>query len=206
MALPIAYWLRYAAGRWQIPVLFLDHRDALRQLPRPHLRLAVDPRRKGLLNSGLSSSASSTSRSGSSLQPLRGHGGARPHLPALRRARPLRGLRADPPGAARGRAGSRRQRVHTLEAGDPPAGRGTRGPAFVLVFVLSAADYVTPQFLGGTDGAMLGVRIQAALHRRATGRSEPRCRSSCWRPSSSATCSTVVALRLLRLDRIRFVS
>jgi spermidine/putrescine transport system permease protein len=33
--------------------------------------------------------------------------------------------------------------------------------AFVFVFILSAADYVTPQFLGGRDGVTLGVQIQA---------------------------------------------
>jgi spermidine/putrescine transport system permease protein len=36
-------------------------------------------------------------------------------------------------------------------------------PAFsagVFVFILSAADYVTPQFLGGKDGVTLGVQIQ----------------------------------------------
>lgn len=35
--------------------------------------------------------------------------------------------------------------------------------AFVFVFILSAADYVTPQFLGGTSGVMLGVRIQESF-------------------------------------------
>ncbi|HSL10996.1 MAG TPA: ABC transporter permease [Actinomycetota bacterium] len=33
--------------------------------------------------------------------------------------------------------------------------------AFVFVFILSAADYVTPQFLGGRDGLTLGVQIQS---------------------------------------------
>ena len=33
--------------------------------------------------------------------------------------------------------------------------------AFVFVFILSAADYVTPQFLGGRDGLTLGVHIQS---------------------------------------------
>ena len=31
---------------------------------------------------------------------------------------------------------------------------------FVFVFILSSADYVTPQFLGGKDGVTLGVQIQ----------------------------------------------
>lgn len=33
--------------------------------------------------------------------------------------------------------------------------------AFAFVFILSSADYVTPQFLGGTDGLTLGVQIQS---------------------------------------------
>lgn len=32
--------------------------------------------------------------------------------------------------------------------------------AFLYTFVLSASDYVTPQFLGGTDGNMVGLLIQ----------------------------------------------
>ena len=34
---------------------------------------------------------------------------------------------------------------------------------FVLVFVLSASDYVTPQFLGGTNGATIGTQVQVAF-------------------------------------------
>jgi len=33
--------------------------------------------------------------------------------------------------------------------------------AFLFVFVLSASDYVTPQLIGGTGGQMLGVQIQS---------------------------------------------
>lgn len=33
--------------------------------------------------------------------------------------------------------------------------------AFAFVFILSSADYVTPQFLGGTDGLTLGVQVQS---------------------------------------------
>ncbi len=79
--------------------------------------------------------------------------------------------------------------------------------SFLFVFILSAADYVTPQFLGGTDGAMLGVQIQAASHRcSATGRSAPR--SSFLMLAAFLVCYglTAVGLRLLKLDRIRFVT
>ena len=33
--------------------------------------------------------------------------------------------------------------------------------SFLFVFILSAADYVMPQLIGGTSGQMLGVQIQA---------------------------------------------
>ena len=49
--------------------------------------------------------------------------------------------------------------------------------SFLFVFVLSASDYVTPQFLGGTSGAMLGRRIQEALTGLGNFRSGLRCRS-----------------------------
>jgi spermidine/putrescine transport system permease protein len=78
--------------------------------------------------------------------------------------------------------------------------------AFLLVFVLSAADYVTPQFVGGTDGAMLGVRIQAAL--TGVGNWPLGAALSFLMLGAFLLCYllTALALRLLRLDRIRFAS
>jgi spermidine/putrescine transport system permease protein len=78
--------------------------------------------------------------------------------------------------------------------------------AFVFVFILSASDYVTPQLIGGTDGVMLGVQIQANF--KAVGD---------W-PLGAATSLlmllafvllyglTTLALRIAKLDRIRWVS
>jgi len=78
--------------------------------------------------------------------------------------------------------------------------------AFLLVFVLSAADYVTPQFVGGTDGALLGVRIQAAL--TGVGNWPLGAALSFLMLGAFLLCYLLVALalRLMRLDRIRFVS
>ena len=45
IALPIAYWLRYAAGRWRRSAVH-HHRLDVRELPRADLRLAHDPGRK----------------------------------------------------------------------------------------------------------------------------------------------------------------
>lgn len=36
--------------------------------------------------------------------------------------------------------------------------------AWIFVFILAAGDYVTPQFLGGTNGSMLGVLVQQSFN------------------------------------------
>ena len=77
---------------------------------------------------------------------------------------------------------------------------------FTLVFVLSSADYVTPQFLGGTNGATIGTQVQVAF----TGAGDY---------GSGAAISMLMLLafivcyaigaglpRLLHLDRLRFMS
>ena len=77
---------------------------------------------------------------------------------------------------------------------------------FVLVFVLSAADYVTPQFLGGTNGATIGTQVQVAF----TGAGD-------YGSGAAISMLMLVAFlacygigvglpRLLRLDRLRFMS
>ena len=78
--------------------------------------------------------------------------------------------------------------------------------AFLFVFVLSAADYVTPQFLGGTNGAMLGVRVQAAM--TGVGDWPLGAALSLLMLAAFVLCYglTALGLRLLRLDRIRFVN
>ncbi len=78
--------------------------------------------------------------------------------------------------------------------------------SFLLVFVLSAADYVTPQLIGGSDGIMLGVQIQSNL--KAIGN---------WGEGAAITFLMlgafvlmyllfVLVLRATRLDRIEWSS
>ena len=76
--------------------------------------------------------------------------------------------------------------------------------SFLFVFILSAAD-VTPQFLGGTDGSMLGVRIQQALI--GTGDWPLGAALAFLMLAAFMTCYllTAVGLRVAKLDRIRFV-
>ena len=76
--------------------------------------------------------------------------------------------------------------------------------SFLFVFVLSASDYVTPQFLGGTSGAMLGRRIQEAL----TGLGNFPLGADVVPDACGVRALFLLAsagLRILKLSRIRFV-
>lgn len=207
IGLPVAYWLRFAAGRWQMLVLFLITATLFASYIVRIFAWQSILGGNGLINSGLE-------RLGVIDEPLGFllynrlsvtvalvhiflpyavlvlYAGFRPISPALVEA--AQDLGANAP--------TRWRRVILPLIAAPASS------VFMLVFVLSAADYVTPQFLGGTDGALLGVRIQAAL----TGVGN-------WPLGAAlsflmlgafllAYLLTVLALRLLRLDRIRFVT
>lgn len=207
LGLPIAYWLRFAAGRWQVLVLFLITATFFASyLVRIYAWRSILGER-GLLNSGLE-------RLGVIEQPLGFllynrfsvtvalvhiflpyvvlvlYAGFRPLSPALVEAAQDLGANAV----------TRWRRVILPLVAAPAA------TSFVLVFVLCAADYVTPQFLGGTGGAMLGVRIQAAL--TGVGNWPLGAALSFLMLAAFLVCYglTALGLRLARLDRIRFVS
>lgn len=207
IGLPIAYWLRFAAGRWQVLVLFLITATFFASyLVRIYAWRSILGE-NGLLNSGLQ-------RLGLLDEPLGFllynrfavtvalvhiflpyvvlvlYAGFRPVSPAYLEA--AQDLGANAP--------TRWRRVVLPLVAAPAA------TSFVLVFVLAAADYVTPQFLGGVDGAMLGVRIQAAL--TATGNWPLGAALSFLMLAAFAACYllTVVVLRWLKLDRIRYAS
>jgi spermidine/putrescine transport system permease protein len=81
------------------------------------------------------------------------------------------------------------------------------GPAltcFLLVFVLSASDYVTPQLLGGTNGVTLGVHIQTIM--TGVGNWGLGGAVSLLMLAAFALCYglTTLGLRLVRLDRLRW--
>jgi spermidine/putrescine transport system permease protein len=207
IGLPVAYWLRFAAGRWQMLVLFLITATLFASYIVRIFAWQSILGGNGLINSGLE-------RLGVIDEPLGFllynrfsvtvalvhiflpyvvlvlYAGFRPVSPALIEA--AQDLGANAP--------TRWRRVILPLVAAPAA------TAFVLVFVLSAADYVTPQFLGGTDGALLGVRIQAAL--TGVGNWPLGAALSFLMLAAFLVCYllTVLALRLLRLDRIRFVS
>jgi spermidine/putrescine transport system permease protein len=207
VSLPIAYWLRYAAGRWQTLVLFLITATLFASyLVRIYAWRSILGE-NGLLNSGLE-------RLGLIEDPLSFllynrfsvtvalvhiylpyvvlvlYAGLQPLTPALLES-------AEDLGA---NAWKRWRRVILPLVAAPAA------TAFLFVFVLSAADYVTPQFLGGTNGAMLGVRVQAAM--TGVGDWPLGAALSLLMLAAFVLCYglTALGLRLLRLDRIRFVN
>jgi spermidine/putrescine transport system permease protein len=207
LGLPIAYWLRFAAGRWQVLVLFLITATLFASYLVRIFAWQSILGGNGLLNSGLK-------RLGVIDEPLGFllfnrfavtvalvhiflpyvvlvlYAGFRPVSPALVEAAQDLGANAF----------TRWRRVILPLIAAPAS------TAFLLVFVLSAADYVTPQFVGGTDGAMLGVRIQAAL--TGVGNWPLGAALSFLMLGAFLLCYllTALALRLLRLDRIRFAS
>lgn len=164
IALPIAYWLRYSAGRWQIVVLFLIATTMFASyLVRIYAWRTILGER-GVLNTALMEVGLIDKPLGFILFSrfavvvalvhiflpyvvLVLFAGFRPISPGLIES-------AEDLGAG---ALTRWRRVILPLIAAPAA------TSFLFVFVLSAADYVTPQFLGGTNGAMLGVRVQTAL-------------------------------------------
>ncbi|MBA3428836.1 MAG: ABC transporter permease, partial [Actinobacteria bacterium] len=87
-----------------------------------------------------------------------------------------------------------------------PAVAAPAGSALLFVFVLSAADYVTPQFLGGTASVMIGVQVQVAF--QGTGDYAGGAAISFALLAGFLVCYGLVALglRLAGLDRLRFAS
>ena len=76
--------------------------------------------------------------------------------------------------------------------------------AFLFVFVLSASDYVTPQFVGGSSGVMLGVQVQANF--TTVGNYPLGAATSLLMLAAFVALygAMRVGLRLVKLDRVRF--
>jgi spermidine/putrescine transport system permease protein len=78
--------------------------------------------------------------------------------------------------------------------------------ALLFVFVLSAADYVTPQFLGGKTGVLIGVQVQVAFTGNGDYASGAAISFALLAGFMACYALVALALRLTRLDRLRFVS
>lgn len=205
LSLPIAYWLRYVAGRWRVFVLFLVTATffasylvriyAWRSILGESGLLNSGLRRLGMIDEPLSfllyNKASVTIALVHIFLPyvvLVLYAGFAPLSPSLLESAQDLGANAF----------LRWRRVILPLIAAPAA------TAFVFVFVLSAGDYVTPQLIGGTDGVLLGVQVQAQF--KAVGNFPLGAATSLLMLAAFASCYalTLLALRLTGLDRIRW--
>lgn len=207
VGLPIAYWLRYAAGRFRLLVLFLITATLFASyLVRIYAWRSILGE-NGLLNDGLE-------RLGVIGQPLGFllysrfaitvalvhiflpyvvlvlYAGFAPMSPSLLESAQDLGANA-----------LTRWRRVVLPLIAAPA-----MSAFLFVFVLSASDYVTPQFLGASRDVMLGVQIQANF--KGVGNWPLGAAQSLLMLAAFVVCYGLCALglRLWRLDRIRWTT
>jgi spermidine/putrescine transport system permease protein len=206
-ALPVAYWLRYRAGRWALPILFLITASmfasylvriyAWRTILGANGFLNNTLQQLGLIDEPLGfllfSRFAITVALIHIFLPyviLVLYAGLRPLSPALLESAQDLGANAL----------VRWHRVIIPLVAAPAA------TAFLFVFVLSASDYVTPQFLGGTDSVMLGVRVQESF--KATGNWPLGAAISFLMLAAFLVLYglTALGLRVSRLDRIRWVN
>jgi len=206
VALPIAYWLRYCAGRSQTTVLFLITATLFASYLVRIYAWRTILGENGLLNSGLRELGLIDDSLGFLLfnrfavtvalvhiflpyVVLVLYAGFRPISPAL-----LEGAQDLGGGVV-----TRWRKVVLPLIAAPLV------TSFLFVFILSASDYVTPQFLGGTSGAMLGRRIQEAL--TGQGNFPLGAAMAFLMLAAFVICYllTAAGLRTLRLNRIRFV-
>jgi spermidine/putrescine transport system permease protein len=164
LSLPIAYWLRYAAGQWRVPVLFLVTATFFASyLVRIYAWKTILGNR-GVFNTALQSIGVTDEPVQFLLYNRLAVTIALVHIflpyTVLVIYAAFGPIHSDLLEAAQdlGANAIRRWTRVVLPLVAAPA-----AAAFVFVFVLSAADYVTPQFLGGSSGVMLGVRIRDAF-------------------------------------------
>jgi len=206
-ALPIAYWLRYASGRRRSIVLFLIVASFLASyLVRIYAWRSILGS-NGLINSGLD-------RLGLIDDPLQVFLYNRfavtlalvhIYLPyvVLVLVAGLAPLQPSYLESAQDLGAGRLQRWRRVVL---PLVAAPAASAFLFVFVLSAADYVTPQFLGGKSGVLLGVQVQVSFV--GTGDYASGAAIAFAMLVGFLACYGLIALglRLARLDRLRFVA
>jgi spermidine/putrescine transport system permease protein len=207
IALPIAYWLRYAAGRWRSLVLFLIVASFLASyLVRIYAWRSMLGR-NGAINRGLESLGIIDEPLDFLLYNRFAVTVALVHIflpyvvlvlyAALAPLQPSYLETAQDLGAGR----LQRWRRVVLPLVAAPA-----LSAFLFVFVLSSADYVTPLLLGGTNGVMLGVQIQVAFIGTGDFAYGAAIAFAMLAAFLVLYALIALALRLMRLDRVRFAA
>jgi spermidine/putrescine transport system permease protein len=162
VAMPVAYWLRFHAGRLALPLLFIITATMFASYLVRIYAWRTILGGNGIINRSLIAAGLIEEPAGFLLYNwfsvtvalvhiflpyviLILYAGFRPIEPALLEA--AQDLGANAP---------QRWRRVVL-----PVIAGPATTAFLFVFVLAASDYVTPQLIGGTGGQMLGVQIQS---------------------------------------------
>ena len=160
IAIPVAYWLRYHAGRWQMPIMFLI---ALSMFASYLVRIYAWRTilgTNGVLNTvlmdlGIISHPSSLFIFNQTAIVIAMVHISVPYVMLVMFAafRPIEPRYLE---AARDLGGGPLQRWRRVIM---PLIAGPAITSFIFIFVLASADFVTPQFLGGPGDAMLGLNI-----------------------------------------------
>jgi spermidine/putrescine transport system permease protein len=207
LGLPIAYWLRYAAGRWRTLVLFLVMATLFASyLVRIYAWRSILGER-GLLNSGLQGIGLIDEPIGFLLYNRFSVVVALVHiflpyvvLVLYAGFGPLSSSILEAAQDLGANAFTRWRKVILPLIAAPAVS------SFLFVFVLSASDYVTPQLLGGTNGSLLGVQVQVAF--KAVGNFALGAATGLIMLVAFVVfyAVTAFALRLAKLDRIRWTT
>lgn len=207
IGLPVAYWLRYAAGRLQLPVLFLITATLFASyLVRIYAWRSVLGEH-GAVNRGLELLGVIDHPLGFLLYNRFAVTVALVHifLPyvVLVLFAGLRPLSPDLLHVATDLGANAFTRWRTVVL---PLVAAPAATSFLFVAILSASDYVTPQFLGGRTGILLGVEIQSQF--KTIGNWPLGAALSLLMLMAFLACYglTALALRVKRLDRIQWVS
>lgn len=207
LGLPIAYWLRYCAGRWQTPVLFLFAASMFASYLVRIFAWRTLLGQHGVINSGLESlgvihdplAFLLFSKLAVVLALLHI---ALPYVVLMLFAafRPLEPIYLEAAQDLGASAWTRWRRVILPLMAAPAAA------AFLFIFVLSAGDYVTPQLLGSRTGSLLGVEIQTQF--KAVGNFAAGAATSVLMLLGFLLSYGVVAiaLRLCGIRRVKWVS
>lgn len=160
LAVPIACWLRYSAGRWQMPVLFIVTTSMFASYLVRIYAWRTILGENGMINSGLEGLGLIGDPLGFLIFNRAGIVIAMVHialpyviLVLYAALRPLDPTYLEAAADLGGGSWKRMRKVVLPVLAAPLVS------AFLFVFVLASADYVTPQFLGGPADSMVGVLI-----------------------------------------------
>jgi spermidine/putrescine transport system permease protein len=162
IGLIVAYWLRYRAGRWQLPVLFLITASMFASYLVRIYAWRTILGANGVVNRGLMSLGIIDEPMTFMLYNWFSVVIALVHiflpyvvLVLLAAFRPLEATYLE---AAQDLGANAVNRWHRVIL---PLMAAPAVTVFLFVFILAASDYVTPQLIGGTGGQMLGVQVQS---------------------------------------------